>query len=73
MICLLSKIENEKIFGKKNLDQNGDRVSKCDKICQICIIKEKFKDIRINIFNSYFDFIGGSTRLIKDSIPDRRP
>ena len=44
-ICLLSKVEDEKIIsqivGISEDDQNGDRASKNDKSCRICIMRLK--------------------------------
>ena len=42
----LSKTENEKIIGQivgesKNHDQNSDRVSRNDKSCNICSLRQK--------------------------------
>ena len=46
IICLSSRIENEEIFSQivgvsKNCDQNGDKVSKYNKICYISSMIQK--------------------------------
>ena len=77
----LSKTENEKIIGQivgesKNYDQNSDRVSRNDKSCNICSLRQKGLIVKygkhgtLSIF--YVSSIYGTSFILFSSIDLKR-